>query len=81
MNNFWKGLILVLAGFVLWITFSVFGGIEEGISGEKNTTFYSLMFIGFAVMFFAVIVFWFVLPVKNVIRKIRSKHRPEEKHV
>jgi len=80
MNNFWKGLLFGLLGFVVWLITSVILGFGRGVTKltgvvrEPPFILEFFLYVGFAVMILTPVIFWIILPIKNKIkRKKKSK--------
>ena len=75
MDNFWKGLILFVTGLAIWTASSFIEGMigfevtEELEMVTRHTALYPIVIISFAVMIISPIIFWIILPIRNMIRK------------
>jgi len=68
MKNVWKGLIglgTLLLSLALWIVGSIVEDIVAGLAGRSFLLTRSAMGIGFFLIFFGLIFFWIILPLKD----------------
>lgn len=69
------GAITLFLGLILWILFSVIGGIKAGL-GQFDPTLYAAMYASFFLMIFGPILFWIVLPLVGRYRRRRETIEP-----
>lgn len=64
IGNFFKGMVLLVLGALLWIVASILAAVAE-VTGEPFPLFQFFMVIGFSVMILGPILYWFVVPLRN----------------
>jgi len=62
VHNVFKGIVVGVLGFVVWLLTSVVGGLREGLGGGRDPVLYGLMFLGFFLMIGGPVVYIGVLP-------------------
>jgi hypothetical protein len=73
--NIAGGAISLFLGLILWITFSVIGGIAAGL-GHFDPGLYNAMVAGFFLMIVGPAIFWIVLPLVERYRRRRKAVEP-----
>jgi len=72
MGNTLNGLVLLILGLILWILSSVVEAFITLPTGGHTWLFY-VMALGFFVMIGGPVVFWAIIPIRNRIRRRRTK--------
>jgi hypothetical protein len=70
LHNVFKGVMVGFVGFVVWVTFSIFEGINRAL-GKPGTFSQAGMFLGFALMVGGPVAYIVVLPIVDRLRKRR----------
>ena len=71
MGNILNGLVLLILGLILWIVSSVVEGIIS-FPTRTHTPLIYVMAIGFFVMIGGPVVYWIIIPIRNLIRRRRD---------
>jgi len=72
MGNILNGLVLLILGLILWILSSVVEAFITFPTGGHTWLFY-VMALGFFVMIGGPVVFWAIIPIRNWIRRRRTR--------
>ena len=74
MHNVFKGIVVGVLGFVLWLVASFVGGAITGLGGPALPVLFLGMYLGFFVMVGGPVVYIVVLPVAGWIKRRRARH-------
>jgi uncharacterized BrkB/YihY/UPF0761 family membrane protein len=77
MGNFFRGLVLLMLGFLVWVVASIGAAVASTAEGDDslfaNPVWGTLVVISFAIMTLGPALFWLVAPVVSVLRRHRKE--------